>query len=277
MIINNYLPNPTRNWELNRVASTHKGGAVPNVSLEPGKNGKASVLILSDVHIGQLAFNESLFLKHLELAKKLDSYIILGGDIAETAINGHIEAALWDQTETPGDQIWSILKYFEDYKHRIIFSTSGNHEIRTWKKCGVDISELMAAQLGCFYNRHGGYVKIRVADQEYTFAVFHGYSGGQANPWLEPERRWSVYHDADLIAIGHVHHLAHRQLPRKVIDKEGNEVRKMVHFVRTGSFMTEPEYSRAAMYSPTLDGAPFIFLDSKEHKISVDAEGETRF
>lgn len=234
-------------------------------------------MVLSDVHIGQDAFNEELFLKHLELAQKNNYYLALGGDLAETAVNGHIESALWDQNMTPGDQIWEILKYFKDYYDRILFYTSGNHEIRTWKKCGVDIAELMASQMGCFYNRHGGYLRLNVGDQQYTGAIFHGYSGGSANPWLEPERRWAVYHDADFIAIGHVHHLAHKILPKKRIDKEGNEVRKMVHYVRTGSFLTEPDYSRAAMYAPTLDGAPILFLDSKTHHIEVDARGETRF
>lgn len=261
------------NWDLNKICSTATFSSdVPNVTLDVKKD-KAHVVIFSDVHIGADAFNLELFEKYLKKVKALDAYIILAGDILEFAVPTHIPESMFEQVLTPQQQYEYARDLLSDFKENIIFACSGNHEWRSYKKTGVDISKQLAESLGCFYSPSGGYVVMRVGKQEYKFAVYHGSSGGQVNIWAELEKRWAVVHDADLVAAGHIHHLAHKAIP-KIRLRDGKETRDYVHFVRTGSFITEPLYSQMAMYSPTLDGAPIISLDSKRHFIQVDVTGE---
>lgn len=259
----------------NEVCKTHSGGEVPCVTLTPNRNGVANVFMFSDVHIGSDSFREDLFLKHLNLLKKTNGYVLLLGDLLEAALPSHIESSVWEQVMTPDEQVEAILDYFWPFRDRVIMSISGNHDLRVWKKTSIDIAKIIAERLGCFYNRHGGYVCMRVGEQIYKFAIFHGKSAAQ-NPYHELEKRLTVYDDVDLIAMGNNHFLGEKLVVKKRI-VDGKEVRKLIHLVRTGSFISEPDYSRASLYSPTPDGAPFVQLSSKSHKLMVDTNGEIRF
>jgi predicted MPP superfamily phosphohydrolase len=259
----------------NKVCSTHLGGEVPNVVLRPGRDGYAHVFLFSDIHVGADSFREDLFLKHLELAKRLKAYILLLGDLTETALPSHIESSVWEQVVTPASQVSKVIEYFSPFRDRIIMMISGNHDLRIWKKTSIDICEYISAELGCFYNRHGGYVLLNVGDQVYRFAIFHGRSAAQ-NPYHELEKRLTVYDDVDVLAMGNNHFLGEKLVVKKrVID--GKEQRKLIHLVRTGSFISEPDYSRASLYPPTPDGAPYVSLNSNRHQVLVDAHGELRF
>lgn len=194
----------------------------------------------------------------------------------EFAVPTHIPESMWEQTITTQAQFELTQRYFEPVKDRLIFACSGNHDWRCYKKTGIDITKILSQHLGCFYNAAGGYIQLNVGNQNYKFNIFHGASGAQVNIWAELEKRWAVFHDADLIAAGHIHHLAHKAIPKLRL-YNGREQREFVHFVRTGSFITEPLYSRMSAYSPTLDGAPVITLDGDRHNIHVDVDGETRW
>lgn len=264
------------NWPLNKICSTttRELGSVPRVHIKT-KSDKVSVMMLSDVHFGAEATNIELLDKHIALADELGAYFILVGDLFEVAIPSRIEESVWEQGIKTGDQFKMGLKYLYPRRDRVIFSVSGNHDARVWKKTGFDMSEFFAKDLGCFYNKNGGYVQVVVNDVEYTFAIFHGASSGM-NPFTELERRFVVYDDADVIAMGNNHHLVTKALLKKrVID--GKESRRVVHFVRTGSYMTEPEYGRAQGYAPTLDGSPIVHLSGKTKNIFIDVAGETRW
>lgn len=259
----------------NKVCSTHHGGEVPHVTLRPNKNGYAVVYMFSDIHIGSESLREDLFVKHLKQAEELDAYILLLGDMLEAALPSHIESSVWEQTITPQDQVSRLLDYFAPFRDRVIMTISGNHDLRVWKKTSIDICRYIADNLGCFYNRHGGYVFMNVGSETYKFAIFHGKSAAQ-NPYHELEKRLTVYDDVDVMAMGNNHFLGEKLVVKKrVID--GKETRRLVHLVRTGSFISEPDYSRASLMSPTPDGAPFAMLYSKSHRVLIDAHGELRF
>lgn len=259
----------------NAVCKTHRGGDVPHVRLKADRRGYAHVLLLSDIHMGSEAFRLDLFRKHLDDARRLNAYILLLGDLLEVALPSHIEQSVWEQVESPSDQVKTLLKFLSPFRDRIVMAISGNHDLRIWKKTSIDICEYIADNLGCFYNRHGGYVLMDVGEQTYRFAIFHGHSAAQ-NPYHELEKRLNVYDDADVIAMGNNHFLGEKLVVKKRI-VNGKEVRKLIHLVRTGSFISEPDYSRAALYSPTPDGAPFIQLGADKHQILVDAHGELRY
>ena len=262
-------------WPLNKVASTHDGGHVPNVTLKT-RNNEAKVMVMSDIHFGSIANNIPLFEKHLELAEQEHAYIILLGDIFETALPSRIEESVWEQYLTTGQQYRMARSYFDQYRDKVLFSVSGNHDARVWKKTGFDLAERFAEDMGCFYNNHGGYLVINVGSQQYVFSGFHGASAG-ANPWLELEKRLVTYDKTDIMCMGNNHQLDAKRVIKKTIDLNGDEQRKAVWLVRTGSYMTEPDYGRVSLYPPTLDGSPLITFSSKRRYIHVDVEGELRW
>lgn len=259
----------------NRVCKTHRGSEVPHVTLKPARDGFARVLLLSDIHIGAESFRKELFEKFISFAIEQKCYLLLLGDLMEVALPSHIEQSVWEQAFAPFDQMKVLLDYLEPLRERVIMTISGNHDLRIWKKTSIDIGEMIAERLGCFYNRHGGYVLMDVGEQTYRFAIFHGHSAAQ-NPYHELEKRLTVYDDVDVIAMGNNHFLGEKLVVKKRI-VDGKEVRKLIHLVRTGSFISEADYSRAALYSPTPDGAPIAALSADSHKVLIDAHGEVKF
>lgn len=262
-------------WPLNKVCLTHSGGEVPDVKLETNKKGQTHVMLISDIHFGQKASNMPLLKKHLDLAKRLKAYIILMGDLFEVAIPSHIESSVFEVNYFTGDQYDHARKMFGPLKDRIIFSLSGNHDHRVWKKTGFDLAKRFAEDMGCFYNMHGGLSSLNVGKQNYLFGTWHGYSAGM-NPFTELEKRARVYDQCDVIALGNNHALCAKVEPRKRY-KNGKEVRDWIHLIRTGSYMTEPEYGRAALYPPTLDGSALVTLGGNDRTIEVDVRGELRW
>lgn len=257
------------------MAKTAKKGQVPTFTLKPNRNGVAYLMPFSDIHIGQESFNTGLFESHLEYGDKIGAYYALGGDLFEVAVPSHIPHAMWDAVMTTDDQFLTGLKYFQPRRDRVVFSTSGNHDARVWKKAGFDIARQFAMELGCFYNRNGGYFRVKVGDQTYTISMFHGHSSGM-NPFAELEKRLVVYDESDVVMMGNNHALVTKAVVKKRIINNQEE-RVVIYLVRTGSFLNEPEYSREALYSPTLEGAPVVTFGAKKRYVHVDVLGEGRF
>ena len=274
---NVYVRTPYKaDWHLNKVCSTHTGeGDVPNLTLKPNRRGEVHLMTFSDVHFGANSFNRELFLRHIELARSLNAYIILGGDLMEVALPSRIEESVWEQDFPTGTQYRMARDSFGPLRDRILFSNTGNHDARVWKKTGFDLAERLAEDFGCFYNNHGGYLILNVGEQQYHTAVFHGFSAG-INPFHELEKRLVTYDQADILFMGNNHVLDAKRVVKKRV-KNGNEERHVVWLVRTGSFITEPDYGRAALYAPTLDGCPVTTLKADSRNIDVDVRGETRW
>lgn len=272
LITNWYLPNENHPWALNDVAVTQNAsGPVPTVVLKP-TDGSATVFPMSDIHIGANAFHRELFEAFLAEVIERDAYVVLLGDIFEMALPSHIEHSVWEQDLDPDQQLELALEFFMPIRDRIIISTGGNHDARVWKKTGVDLARILARELGCYYVRNGGYFKTQVGDQSYTWAIFHG-AQASINPFTELEKRLSVYDESDILAMGHNHQLCYKTVVKKRI-KDGAEERHLVYLLRTGSFISEPEYSRSALYSPTLEGCPIVELGAKERSVYIDVHGE---
>lgn len=264
------------NWKLNKACANHGKGEVPSLTLKENKQGVAKVVVFSDVHLGQAAFNQELFEKYLTLVEQEDLYIALGGDLMEFAIPVHMPHTTLEQTLSTDKQIDTIRGYLEPLRDRILFMTNGNHENRQWKRTGTDVSKHLAEAFGCFYSKNGGMVNLNVGKQSYYMFLTHGHSGGQANIWSEPEKRWSFNPQADIVALGHIHHLATKAVPKFEI-VNGDLRRRYVHFVRTGSFLTNASYAMEVGYPPTLDGSPILTFHGKRKEIEVDCSGETRW
>jgi hypothetical protein len=272
-----YFPNEVEDWPLNKAAATNTKalGEVPELSLKYSKGKETNIMFLSDVHIGSVSHNEELLDNTLGLIDDLNAYIVLVGDTFEAAFPSRHEHASLEESMTLDDQYWTAKKKFMPFRDRILISTRGNHDARVWKKTGFDMARRFAAELGCFYNANGGYFRINVGTQTYTVAIFHGFSAG-ANPYTELEKRLVTYDQADLLAMGNNHYLGYTaRVKKRVVD--GVESRIPIYLMRTGAFLSEPEYSREALYAPTFEGAPIVTFNGTKRVMKFDVEGESKF
>ena len=104
--------------------------------------------IFADEHIG----DEHCDLPRLQerikyVAEKENAYCVLNGDIVDNATKTSI-GDTYTQEFNPMEQLKVSTELFEPLKDKILAITHGNHEARTYRKEGIDLSYLLASQLG---------------------------------------------------------------------------------------------------------------------------------
>ena len=102
----------------------------------------------ADEHVGDEYCDIKRLMQRIEYVKNTPSaYCILNGDIIDNATRTSI-GDTYMQEFNPMEQIRRAVEMFEPIKDKILCITHGNHENRTYKKEGINISSLIARQLG---------------------------------------------------------------------------------------------------------------------------------
>jgi predicted phosphodiesterase len=236
---------------------------------------------MADLHIGDSNCDYKSIIERIEHIKNTENaYCILDGDLMDTAIASSI-GDTYGANLQPMEQLRQCVKIFEPIKDKILAVLSGNHENRVYKSDGLDITEMMCAQLGIpekyspttalLFIRFGkakshGRENVR---QLYTAYVTHGSGGGR-------REGGKVNRLADLASIvdADIYIHAHTHLP--LIFKESffrvssstssvALVEKM--FINSSSSLNYGGYGDRQGFKPASKTAPVIFLDGKKHKM----------
>jgi predicted phosphodiesterase len=145
---------------------------------------------MADLHIGDSLSDFKLIMEKINHIKSTpNAYCILGGDLMDTAIASSV-GDTYGANLKPMDQLKQCVKIFEPIKDKILAVLPGNHENRVYKSDGLDITELMCAQLGIpqKYSPTTALLFIRFGDSGghnkyrpilYTAYVTHGSGGGR--------------------------------------------------------------------------------------------------
>ena len=233
---------------------------------------------LADLHIGDACCDFKLIMDRIEYIKDTpNAYCILDGDLMDTAIASSI-GDTYGANLQPMEQLQECVKIFSPIKDKILAVLPGNHENRTYKSDGLDITAIMCGQLGIMdrYSATTALLFIRFGKntrggsgktQSYTAYVTHGSGGGR-------REGGKVNRLADLAAIVdtdiYIH--AHTHLP--LIFKEaffrtnaGNSSVSMVEkmFVNTAAALNYGGYGDKQGYKPSSKSTPVIYLDGLRH------------
>ncbi len=235
---------------------------------------------MADHHIGDPNSDFKLIMERIDHIKNTpNAYCILNGDLMDTAIASSI-GDTYSANLQPMEQLKQCVKIFEPIKDKILAVLPGNHENRVYKTDGLDITEIMCAQLGIperyspttallfiRFGTQGG--KHHNRPQLYTAHVTHGSGGGR-------REGGKVNRLADLASIVdsdlYIH--AHTHLP--VIFREGffrtypststvGQVDKL--FVNCGSALNYGGYGDRQGYKPASKASPVIYLSGLKHEM----------
>ena len=100
----------------------------------------------ADEHIGDEHCDIKRLLARIEYVKNTpNAYCILNGDILDNATKTSI-GDVYMQEFNPMEQLQRAVELFEPIKDKILCITHGNHENRTYKKEGINLSYLIAKQ-----------------------------------------------------------------------------------------------------------------------------------
>lgn len=242
------------------------------------------VHILADWHIGDkyCKFNEiKNTLKYIE--ETPNAFCILNGDLMNNATKTSVSDCYAEQMKPQG-QLQLLCDLIEPIKDKVLFITQGNHEARTYRNDGIDLTAIMAKQLGIYdkYARAGGVLFLRFGELGghshnrkvcYTFYITHGSGsggkkeGGKANGLCD----LASIVDTDIYIHAHTH------LPMVIkenffrLDNKNScvkEVEKL--FVNSASSMSYGGYGQEFKFKPANSTSPIIYLDG--HKKSASAK-----
>jgi hypothetical protein len=234
----------------------------------------------ADEHIGDACCDMPRLKARIDyVANTPNAYCIMNGDILDFASRtsiGDIEAREFNIM----GQLERAVELFTPIKDKIIAITNGNHENRGYKKEGMDISKMIAMQLGIadkyapaaavIFLRFGKQTLERAGrPQLYTIYVNHGSGGGRKEgaKAIRLADMASII-DADIYIHSHTH------LP--MVMKQGFFRTDLIHsavanvtklFVNTASNLNYGGYGEAAEFKPNSKDTPVIYLGGKKKEM----------
>ena len=246
----------------------------------------ANVYTLADLHIGDAHCDESEVLARVKAAAD-DPYglVILNGDLMNTALR-HSVSDVYGELLSPMEQITYLVNMLRPVADKIIGVTSGNHEMRTYRCDGIDITRLVCRELGIEdkyapegiliflrfgrRNAHGGHME-RSPKQWYSIYATHGSGGGR-------KEGAKAIRLADMAAIvdADVYIHSHTHLP--MIMKQAfyradssNCMAKMVDklFVNTGAALGYGGYGQSQEFKPASAQTACIHLEAKRKRMTA--------
>lgn len=229
----------------------------------------------ADLHRGDKNSVKSLIQDRVKRVQNTpNAYAVLNGDIVNWASKMSV-SDIYAEVLTPMEQIQHFTELFEPIKDKILSVTPGNHEARAYRTEGIDITQLVARQLGIEdrYSNTSALLFLRFGRDKisehhkrrilYTVYINHGSGGGRKEgaKAIRLADMASIV-DADIYIHSHTH------LP--LIMKQGffrtdtaNSSVSMADklFVNTGACLEYGGYGEMQEFKPASTDTPVIFLD----------------
>ena len=227
----------------------------------------------ADEHIGDEQSDLKRLLARIEYVKNTpNAYCILNGDILDNATKTSI-GDTYTQRFNPMEQLKKAVEIFAPIREKCLCVTHGNHENRTYKNEGINLSYLIAKQLGLedrytptsatIFIRFGqGSRETNYRKASYTIYVLHGSGGGRkegskANRLAE----MASIIDTDIYIHSHTHLPMIMKQAFHRIDTANSAVSLVDKlFVNTAANLNYGGYGEAAEFKPSSKDTPVIYL-----------------
>lgn len=246
------------------------------ISLEDFK--EVSIIPIADTHLGDPLFDRDKLDEVLYFVVKNDAKIMLLGDII-TAELKHTIGNIFKTKLNPQEEIEIAIDIFRPLKDRIIGIVQGNHEKRIEKETGLDVSRILALELGLvdFYDPDSVLLDIKLGKNPhgkpyiYTILGFHGWgSGRKLGGKLDKAREGkNIVHDADVYVVGHYHSVFFGAESLRYYDKRTDKNYSLSQFiVGANGFLRYGDYSERLALLQQVCGITIINLSGRERRKS---------
>ena len=246
----------------------------------PRELDRVELHLFADEHLGDEQCDVKRLLQRIEYVKNTpNAYCILNGDIIDNATKTSI-GDTYAQEFNPMGQLQKAVEVFEPIKDKILCITHGNHENRTYKKEGINLSALIAKQLGLSerYTPTSAVLFIRFGENErglketngsgkyrkicYTVYVLHGSGGGRKEgaKAIRLADMASIV-DTDIYIHSHTHlPMVMKQGFHRIDTKNSSVALVDKLFVNTAANLNYGGYAEAQEFKPTSKDTPTIYL-----------------
>lgn len=247
----------------------------------------------ADIHLGDKLTDGELLKRRIKHCEETENCIaLLNGDLCNNAVKLNSPSDVYSESIRPMEQMKRVVDLFGKLaeQDKIAAITDGNHERRTYKNDGIDLSEVIATQLGIRerYSPGAALVFLRFGRQtgkdggivnhgkpvSYTIFLNHG-SGGGSKVGGKANRLVSMAEiiDADIFVHSHVHEpiIVKRGFYRT---NYGNRSVQRVDrlFINTAAYLDYSRngiggYGEIAEYVPNSKDTPVVYLDGHTRRM----------
>lgn len=240
--------------------------------------------VFADEHIGDEHSDIKSIVHRIEdVRSNPNAYCILNGDIMDNATKTSI-GDVYTQEFNPMEQLRKSVELFEPIKEKCLCITHGNHENRTYKKEGLNMSALLAAQLGLTerYTPTSAMIFLRFGQMTrgfkenngsgnvrkmcYTIYALHGSGGGRK----EGAKAIRLADMASIIdADIYIHSHTHLPMVMKQAFHRTDKINSTVSivdklFVNTAANLNYGGYGEAGEFKPSSKKSPVIYMSGKK-------------
>ena len=253
------------------------------VKSDLGKDIKSIELhTFSDWHIGDNSCDMAAIKRQLEYVREhKNAFVICNGDLMNNATKTSVSDS-YSEEIPPMEQLARLCELLEPIKDKILVLTQGNHEARTYRTDGIDLTALVSKQLGIYdrYVREGGVLFLRFGEtssrrhnvpQRYTIYCTHGSGGGRKEgaKAIRLADMASIV-DCDIYIHSHTHLPMIMKQNFYRVDNNNSvvtEVEKL--FVNTSAQLKYGGYGQQYEFKPSNTTSPIIYLDGTKKKFSA--------
>lgn len=246
-----------------------------SVKIELSENLKElEIISFGDEHIGDPHCDMKDIESRIEYVKNTpNAYCILGGDIMDNATKTSI-GDTYTQTMSPMQQIDYVTSLFEPIKDKIIGAVLGNHELRSYKKEGIDPMRCICDRLGIAdrYSENGLVIFVKFGKLtryrnkvSYSIYVNHGRGGGRK----EGAKAIRLADMASIVNVDiYIHHHTHIPMVMKEdfynTDIQNAKVTKVTKlFVNSSASLEYGGYGEQNEFKPSSIDRPKIILNGR--------------
>ena len=238
--------------------------------------------VFADEHLGDENCDVKRLIQRIERVKNTPhAYCILNGDIIDNATTTSV-GDTYTQELNPMEQMQRAIELFEPIKDKILCITHGNHENRTYKHEGINLSALIAAQLDLSnrYTSGSATLFIRFGEDAgrkketngsgnirkmcYTVYVLHGSGGSGRREGAKATRLADMASiiDTDIYIHSHTHlPMIMKQAFYRIDTKNSTVMLVDKLFVNTAANLNYGGYGEASAFKPSSKDTPVIYLD----------------
>lgn len=227
-----------------------------------------SIVPLADLHVGDSSCDWHLIKNRIDSIKAdPNAYAILDGDLIDNGTKSSI-GDIYSQTANPNQQINLIIELLQPIKNKILAACPGNHEQRTWRQDGIDITERICHELGIVdrYSPATAVLTVQIGKVSYKIHISHGAGSGRT-VGAKANRLVAM---SDVVEGCDVHLCGHSHVPlvtRKTImtESKGKLQQREILYANTAACLKYGNggYGEIQGFTPTSMVNPTIYLSGK--------------
>ena len=238
------------------------------------------LMVIADYHYADPHSDHDAIKRDLDCVASHDNvFCVLAGDLLDCALCSSLGDTYVNLS--PMEELTAMMDLLQPIAHKVIGIVSGNHEARHYKTNGVNMTSILAKQLGIEdkYSTDTAMIFLRVGEDNgrthhhrpilYTIYLTHGTGGGRKEGGkIQRLVDLSTIADADIYICGHTHLPASFKTAYARPCAANNSITYCTKlFVNAAAKLNFGGYGDVGGYKPAAKDTPKIILNGREKQM----------